>query len=150
MAGKDTIKKFFSDEDLQAITDATTEAESQTCAEIRVMIVPTVGEDVDTREFAEQQFLGHGLHKTDGSTGVLLMLALDDRKIEVVADDGIDAKVDQSTWDGIVSGLSDQFRSGDYLGGIKQALKEVASVCTEHFPIGEGDRNELDNAPITE
>lgn len=145
MTGK-TLDMYFTKGDLEAIAEQVTKQEETTCAEIGVHVAENC--DEAPREYAERKFLQAGLDKTEERTGVLITLVLDRRAIEIVADDGIDEKVSQQTWDAIVQDLSADFREGRYLEGLTRAITNVGSVCKDHFPIKDGDRNELSNEVI--
>src|SRR3954453_7089632 len=62
---------------------------------LRPGIVPAKIAGAAVRNAAHAQFLAHGVHLTSDRTGVLIYVALAERCVEVVADDVIDAKVDQ-------------------------------------------------------
>ncbi|TGW05094.1 SDR family NAD(P)-dependent oxidoreductase, partial [Mesorhizobium sp. M2D.F.Ca.ET.145.01.1.1] len=51
---------------------------------------------------AVKQFLARNVHRTTARTGVLIFVSIAERYAEVVADSGIDAKVGQQVWDGVV------------------------------------------------
>ena len=76
-------------------------------------VTPRVVRRARVRAAAVQQFLAHGLHVTEGRTGVLLFAALSDHQVEVVADEGIHARVDQSVWGDAAEVLSQGLKRGD-------------------------------------
>jgi len=47
---------------------------------------------------AVEQF-AHRLHNTDGATGVLIFASLAERRVEIIADEDIHAKVGDPVWD---------------------------------------------------
>jgi uncharacterized membrane protein len=109
---------LFSD-DRQRIADAIAEAEAATSAEI----VPYVVVQCDVYPAARwrgallvgavyqravETFLEHGLFDTDERTGILLFVSLSEHRIEVLADQGIDARVDAQAW----SDVTDHIRRG--------------------------------------
>jgi len=96
-----------------------------------------------TRNAALQQFLAHGLHVTEARTGVLIFAALADHQVEVVADEGIHARVDQTVWAEAVEALSRGLKQGDVASGFEAAVARCGEVLAEHFPPGADNPNEL-------
>ena len=63
----------------------------------------------------------------------------------MVADAGIDARVPQHAWDGIVAGLIGHARDDRLAAGFETAVASVGALLAAHFPRAQGDRNELDD-----
>lgn len=94
---------------------------------------------------AVQQFLARNVHLTSARTGILLFVSLAERYAEVIADAGINAKVEQAEWNGIVSILTSHADKGDLASGFLQAIEKAGALLAEHFPVGPDDVNELDD-----
>lgn len=92
---------------------------------------------------AREQFLAKGLHETEGRTGVLLFACITERYAEVVADEGIYAKVAPDHWGDTVAALIAGARDGDIAGGFERAIALAGAVLGEHFPPGALNPNEL-------
>lgn len=97
------------------------------------------------RKAALQQFLAHGLHVTDARTGVLIFAALSDHQVEVVADKGIHARVDQSVWGKAVQALVKGMKRDDPATGFEAAIALCGAVLAEHFPPSALNRNEVED-----
>jgi len=95
------------------------------------------------RKAALQQFLAHGLHVTEARTGVLIFAALSDHQVEVVADQGIHARVDQAVWGKAVNALAAGMKRGDPATGFEAAIGLCGTVLAEHFPPDTLNRNEV-------
>ncbi|MDZ7763174.1 MAG: TPM domain-containing protein [Melioribacteraceae bacterium] len=67
------------------------------------------------------------------------------RQFDVLADSGINEKVDQSTWDEIRDEIQREFKLGYYTEGLIYGINEVGKILSEHFPIKPDDVNELTN-----
>ena len=65
-----------------------------------------------SRKAAQALFMTHGLHLTEKRTGVLIYVALADRRVEIVADAGINSKVEQSAWDELARDVVDRRAQG--------------------------------------
>lgn len=95
-------------------------------------------------EQAFQEFHRLGLPATAGRTGVLLFVSLFERRVVVLADEGIDGKVDGRTvWsaakDAVLAGLA----RGSLRDGLIAGIERVGEVLATHAPTAAGDRNEL-------
>lgn len=87
---------------------------------------------------------------TERNNGVLVYLLLAERRVEIVADRGISRHVDDAHWQELVQHLREHLQSGDFEGGLTQALQEVSALLVEHFalPAGESNPNELCNRVV--
>lgn len=94
---------------------------------------------------ASRQFLAHNIHLTKSRTGVLIFVSLAEHYAEVVADSGIDGRVDQSVWDSAVRDLTASASEGRIADGFIHAIETVGTVLAEHFPVSPGDTDELEN-----
>lgn len=106
-------------------------------------VTPRAVRRMRTRNAAMQQFLAHGLHVTEARTGVLLFAALTDHQVEVVADDGIHARVDQSVWGDAAEALSQGLKRDDPAAGFEAAVGLCGEVLARHFPPHPGNPNEV-------
>ena len=97
-------RQFMSEADFDAVTRAIKAAESRTSAEIRVHLerrVPRrllLGPAPDVMTRARHVFRRLGMHKTAERHGVLIYLAVEDRRFAVVGDEGIHGRVGDPHW----------------------------------------------------
>ena len=94
---------------------------------------------------AVRQFLAHGIHNTEGRSGVLLFVSIAERYAEVVADSGINAKVDQGEWNSMVATLVDHAAKDDLARGYIIAIGQAGSLLAKHFPPTNDKQNELND-----
>ena len=85
---------------------------------------------------------------TAHNSGVLIYVQLVDRRIEIVADRGIDARVAQQEWDAICQRLEAAFRGDRFEAGALQAIGEITELLAEYFPPQGENPNELPNRPV--
>jgi putative membrane protein len=83
--------------------------------------------DHQVRRRALQAFVEHEVFNTRERTGVLLLLSLYERRVVVLGDAGINAKVEQHEWDGIARDLA----SGARAGKTAAALITAVGRCGE-------------------
>ena len=99
-------------------------------------------------ETALREFTARGLTLTRGRTGVLLYVAVQERYAEIVADAGIDGKVDEATWKGIIEPLLAAAREGRLREGLEAAVASVGQVLAAHAPPAADDVDELPNKVV--
>ncbi len=104
--------------------------------------------DAEVREKALVSFIEHGLHETRDKTGILILISLFERRVQVLADSGINAKVPKNTWDEIVAIVTGGLKSGDACTAVCQAVERCGALLQEHFPIKPDDTDELPNLII--
>ncbi|MBC6981089.1 TPM domain-containing protein [Caulobacter sp. 17J80-11] len=92
---------------------------------------------------AMEQFLAKGMHLTAGRTGVLIFASMADHHVEIVADEGIHAKVGAEHWGDAVAALVRQVKAGRPADGFVEAIGMCGKVLAEHFPPGAENPNEL-------
>jgi len=85
---------------------------------------------------------------TAHNTGVLIYLQFADRKIEIVADRGISARVKQEEWDAACAAMAREFRAGRFEEGTLAGIRSVTALLERHLPPPPpGDRDELPDRP---
>ena len=84
---------------------------------------------------------------TDENAGVLIYLLLADRDVEIVADRGIDRRVDRAS--GRRYALAWRPRSGSPLHrGRGNGVAEISTLLAQHFPRSRRDANEIPDTPV--
>lgn len=97
---------------------------------------------------ARLEFWEAGLHKTDGSTGILIFISKAEHQAVVLADDSIAKKLPEDAWQPVVDRLIAGLKKGDCAQGFTDAIELCAGVLEPHFPRQAHDRNELPNRLI--
>lgn len=110
---------------------------------VRMALVPKSILNANTRRRASEQFLAQNLHTTEGRTGVLLFVSLAEKRVEIIADSGIDALVPKGTWQKIVDQLTAEIGAGQAVDGFEHAITQIGDQLAAHFPPGDADPNEL-------
>jgi uncharacterized membrane protein len=100
------------------------------------------------REHALAAFASLGVWDTAANNGVLIYVMLADRAVEIVADRGIAAQVEQSVWQSLCDEVQAHFQRGDFEAGSLAAVRGVAARLAKHFPAGQARGNELPNQPV--
>ena len=100
------------------------------------------------RQRARQVFGQLGVWDTEHNSGVLIYLQLVDRRIEIVADRGISAKVGQAAWDAICRRMEEAFRAGRFEQGVLDGVREITVLLARHFPARGDNPDELPDRPV--
>lgn len=112
---------------------------------LRILLVPRRLRYRRAHDNAVRQFLAHNVHVTTQRTGVLIFVSLAERYAEIVADAGIDDKVSQADWDGIVGGIIEHAASERLADGLGEAIDRAGLLLSAHFPGGLDNPNELED-----
>lgn len=94
-------------------------------------------------EQAHQEFFRLGLHETRAKTGVLVFVSLFERRVVVIGDEGIAAKIDAERWAELRELVLAGIRRGSLAQGLVDGVREAGSVLAEHHPRLASDPNEL-------
>jgi Predicted membrane protein len=137
------IKTFLTKEQQSAIVQAIVEAEKATSGEIRVHMESSCKGDV--LDNAAHVFKKLKMHKTALRNGVLIYLAVNDRKFAILGDAGINSKVPEGFWDQVKDTMAALFAKGDFTGGLTQGILMAGEKLKAYFPIMANDKNELPN-----
>jgi putative membrane protein len=104
--------------------------------------------EAEVREAAHIHFSRKGLYRTREETGVLIYISVFERRVWVLGDRGINAKIPEAYWQSVVATLVQAIREGRPAEGICQAVSDVGRILQEEFPIGIGDVDELENVIV--
>jgi uncharacterized membrane protein len=135
------VRGFLSEADLEALRHAIIAAEAGTSAEIRVHLDHRCPGDPIARAVAVFERLG--MHRTVLRHAVLVYVAITDRKLAVIGDEGIHDRVGQEYWDRLVAAITAHFRDERPRDGFVHAVGELGAALAQHFPRRPDDVNEL-------
>ena len=138
------VKEFLTVDDEQDIVSAIVEAEKKTSGEIRVHIEATTKIDHFSR--AQQLFHFLKMDNTKEGNGVLIYVAVDDKKFVIYGDTGIDHAVPKGFWDNTKDLIASHFKQGNFKQGIVEGILMTGTELKAHFPWDQNDTNELTDA----
>jgi putative membrane protein len=110
---------------------------------IRRALTPASLKRQHVHERAMEQFFAQGLQATRERTGVLIFVSSAERRVEIIADEGIHGKVGTDAWDRAVAAAVKRIRAGDAVGGLLAAVDICGAVLAEHFPSDGSGANQL-------
>jgi uncharacterized membrane protein len=154
---EDDVRRALGHAALQRLEARVAASERGHRGEIRVCVeaglpLSYLWRDATARERAVTMFGKLRVWDTAQNNGVLIYLLLAERRIEIVADRGLNEPVGAAAWDALLAGMAEAFRAGRFEAGLAAAIDAVDGLLREHFPLSSGsagdDANELPDAPV--
>jgi uncharacterized membrane protein len=147
------VRRIFTPEALDNIEQAIKAGEATHSGQVRFVVEGALDgaplfHDQSARERALDIFAHLRIWDTAHNNGVLIYLLLADRKVEIVADRGIDAKVGREGWQKICAGMEADFKAGNFEAGIIKGTAAVSRQLAVYFPKQGAGPNELPDAPV--
>ena len=141
-------RALLSDADFEAIGAAVAAAERETSGEIRVHLERRLPQSrgvtpPDALVRATELFTRLGMHVTAERNGVLIYLAVEDRRLAIAGDAGVHARVGDAYWNRIRDAMVERLRRGQPRDALLYAVSEVGEVLRRFFPRRPDDENEL-------
>jgi len=120
-------------------------------APLRRALLPEALLERHVAERARAAFAEHGLTRTVGRTGILLFVALLERRVVVLADEGIHQVLGpDESWQEVVDLATAGLRSGHAADGLEAAIRRCGEILRAHLPAAPRHLNELPNAIVLE
>jgi uncharacterized membrane protein len=146
-------RRIFTPKVLDDIEQATRAGEATHGGQLRFVVEGALDgralfHNQTARERALDTFSHLRIWDTAHNNGVLIYLLLADRKVEIVADRGIDAKVGTAGWERICRGMEADFRTGQFKAGVIKGIGAVSRELAKYYPPGAHPRNELPDKPV--
>lgn len=99
---------------------------------------------------AKEAFLDNAVFRTRDHSGVLILVSMLEHKVEILADDGIHARVGVEGWNRYVATIVEGVRAGSLASGLEKAIAGIGEELAAAFPPRPDDVNELPDAPVVE
>lgn len=137
------VEEFLTPQEEAEIIDAICTAENHTSGEIRVHLEPH--SKMDAFDRAAEVFDLLGMDKTKSRNGVLIYVAVEDRTLVILGDQGINDKVPPHFWESTKDIIIHHFKEGAMKQGLVEGILMAGQQLKAHFPYEDGDTNELPN-----
>jgi len=112
------------------------------------MLNSKIDEEVNQR--ALRAYFAHNLHATKDRTAILIMVSLLERRVEILADIGINSKVSADAWQGIVNDMIKCIKTDSLKQGFCVAIQECGEILAKDFPGSHENPDEIANKIIIE
>jgi uncharacterized membrane protein len=145
--------RVFPPATLEAIAEAITAGEQTHRGEVRLVVekslpLSAVWGGIGNRQRALALFADYGIWDTEDNCGVLIYVNLADRKVDIVADRGINRRIDPATWQAICNTMTAGFAHGRFHDATLEAIGQVNALLRQHFPSNGMRPNELPDKPL--
>ena len=137
------VEDFLTADEEQEIVNAILDSEKNTSGEIRVHIETSTSGDHYLR--AQEVFHLLKMDNNRESNGVLIYVAVDDKKFVICGDKGINEVVPKGFWDTTKDVIQNKFKEGKFKEGIINGILMAGNELQAHFPWKPNDTNELSN-----
>jgi putative membrane protein len=119
---------------------------------VRRMLLPAGLVESQVQQRARRCFREQGLTRTRGRTGILIFVALLERRVVVLADEGIHRALDpDERWQQVVDLVLAGLRAGQGIEGLEAGVRRCGEILARHVPIvPDRDLDELPNAIVVE
>jgi putative membrane protein len=101
--------------------------------------------EAEVEEAAITSFFTERLYKTKDENGILLFISVLERKAWILADGGINARIDPGQWQSIIDLITRGIKDKNQCEALCEAIVQIGELLKSHFPIQENDINELHN-----
>ena len=147
------VTRMFPAETMKAIENAIRESERSHDGELRFAVEGGLKlwlllHGRTPRARAIEIFSQLRVWDTEHNSGVLIYVQTVDRHIEIIADRGINARVEQRQWEAIAGRMQTQFRAERYEAGALEGMREITALLARHFPPTGANPDELPDAPV--
>ena len=148
-----SVRRAFSAHAMHAIRTVTGEQEGRHGGELRFVVeasLPLINlwRGQSARNRAVELFGQLRIWDTEHNNGVLIYLLLADKRVEIVADRGVDGKVGNANWEVICRGMQKEFAAGRFETGVISGIVAVSDLLVRHYPPASAAPNELPDEPL--
>lgn len=153
MSARWQIRRRLPRRSMKAIEVAIRDSEKLHMGELRFAVEagldwPELFAGISSHERALEVFSRLRIWDTEHNSGVLIYLLMADRKVEIVADRGINSRVAKSAWINICRDMESHFRKGEFENGVLQGISAITRLLQQHFPAQARNSNDLPDQPV--
>ena len=134
-------RQILNNEEDRRVVEAIKQAELNTSGEIKVHIENHCKGNVEKRSLVVFNKLK--LHETQLRNGVLVYLAVKDRKFAILGDEGINKVVEDGFWNDVNDLMLNHFKEGRFAEGLEQGIQRCGEKLKTYFPYQSDDINEI-------
>ena len=115
------------------------------------LFLTTQRRDSEVRHCAESMFLRRELFRTRNRNGILILVSLFERKVEILADTALHGHVGEPQWRSVIARMTSALAAGRIAEALEQGLERLDEILREKGPRPRPDAiDELDDRPIEE
>ena len=134
-------RQILNNEEDHRVVEAIRQAELNTSGEIKVHIENHCRGDVEERSLFVFNRLK--LNETKLRNGVLIYLAVKDRKFAILGDEGINNVVEDGFWNDVKDLMQNRFKESRFAEGLEEGIMRCGEKLKTFFPYQTNDINEI-------
>ena len=134
-------RQILNNEEDHRVIEAIRQAELNTSGEIKVHIENHCRGDVEERSLFVFNRLK--LNETKLRNGVLIYLAVKDRKFAILGDEGINNVVEDGFWNDVKDLMQSRFKESRFAEGLEEGIMRCGEKLKTFFPYQTNDINEI-------
>ena len=104
---------------------------------------------VEATQYAKVQFLDRQLFATRERTAILVLVAMLERRVVIVADTGLNGRVTTDEWDAVIARMTERLRAGTPREAVTAGLDAIGDLLAGKGVV-RGDGNAFPDAPLEE
>lgn len=101
---------------------------------IRRLIIPRQVQRQRAQRLAYETFYKAGVHHASHRAGILIFVSVEERYVQIIADEGVAGRVDNSVWDEAVANFVSSVRAGEVADGFITCIDQCGALLAKHFP----------------
>lgn len=133
--------RFLTSKEEEAVVEAIRTAEKNTSGEIRVHLEKKTS--IAPMDRAVEVFHLLEMNNTKDANGVLIYVAIDDKKFAICGDKGINERVPADFWESTKNLMANHFKNGNFKQGLVDGILKAGEQLQTYFPYQDDDKNEL-------
>ncbi len=137
------VEDFLTDAEEAEVVEAIQLAEKNTSGEIRVHLEKSTSTDII--KHAVEVFFALDMDNTKDRNGVLIYIAVKDKKFAIYGDRGINEKVEANFWETTKNCIQENLKQGKHKQALIEGIAMAGEQLKKHFPYHKNDTNELSN-----
>ena len=125
----------FAAQDRQALEKKLVALDDSTSNQICVVTVPSMNGEV-IEEVANKTYRDWGIGNKKTNNGILILVAVNDRKIRIEVGYGLEGAIPDVTANDIINNyIKPAFKQGNYLGGINAAVDNLSKAAVGEYKV---------------
>lgn len=115
------------------------------CTPLAQLLTPKWLKQQNCERHSTEQFFRQKLHNTKDRNAILIFVSWGERYVTIVADKGINEKVQQTDWDDLISNFATEIKAGELESGFLNIIGGAGDLLKQHFPVTAPKTDELPN-----
>jgi putative membrane protein len=112
---------------------------------LRHRVTPKWLQQQNCARYSTEQFFHQNLHETPARNAIMIFVSWEEHYVTILADRGINERVQQSEWDDLIAGFVTAIKADDMANGFLSIIGGAGDLLIKHFPLDRPKTNDLPN-----